>query len=115
VVAHGWNVDWLVGCCCAWREYSLVFGLVFGLILGLVWGLGVGKRWCGGAGRARCWVLRERAPIRVVGVVALWAAAAVNRLVWVRVRVSFGSSGWGLVRGRRRVVVAGSVRSLRTA
>src|SRR3982750_2978886 len=81
VVAHGWNVDWLAGA--AVRGVSTPWSSGWGLeSVGVV-----------GPAGARCWVLRERAPIRVVGVVALWVAAAVNRLVRVLVRVSFGSSG----------------------
>ena len=69
---------------------------------------------------ARCWVLRERAPALVGGVCFLWVAAAVNRFrVVCLVGLGLVLWVWGVLGagcgGRRRVVVAGSVGSLRTA
>jgi hypothetical protein len=93
----GTSASWLV--LLRGREYVLV----------LLCGVRGWKAWVWWAGLARCWVLRERAPIVVVGGFVL-SGSLLRRTASRAVRMV---SGW--VGGRRRVGVAGSVRSLRTA
>jgi hypothetical protein len=106
VVAHGWNVDWLAG---ARVVGASTPGLPCGgfpffgvLVRGVGWD---GTCWWGGAGLARCWVLRERARVvwslagRLVGRTARPRVAAVGALmacaVGVPVVVAWGGVGAG--------------------